>query len=108
MRHSWDGREATGHLKLLNRLRVLFGFLSFQLHRRLRYEVYGPWAHFPPQPGTGADVDAQPSVFMSGSAAHQGAVIAVWGSDEDAVQLEQCVRRVTRNAAKFLTEAGIM
>ena len=47
MRHSWDGCGATSHAKLLNCMRVLFGFLTVHLHRRIRYEVYGPWDHLP-------------------------------------------------------------
>ena len=50
IRHSWNGRSPTGHKKLLIRVCVLFCFLSFHLHRRLRYEVYGPWDHIPPTP----------------------------------------------------------
>jgi hypothetical protein len=64
MRHSWDGRQAPGHHRLLCRVRVLFGFLSFHLHRRLRYEVFGPWPHFP-------NIDpAAPSPNGNGSEPH--------------------------------------
>ena len=35
-------------------------------------------------------------------------VVDVWESDDETVHTAQCVCRVIRNAAKFLTEAGIM
>ena len=70
---------------------VLFGFLSFHLHRRIRYEGYGPWDHMP-QDSTGVaeeqPTDSTPAPRVSTTAAHDGAVTDEWESDEDTPETE--------------------
>ena len=96
MRHSWDGCGATSHAKLLNCMRVLFGFLTVHLHRRIRYEVYGPWDHLPQDSTDVAEeqpADSAPAPRVSTTAAHDGAVIDEWESDEDTPETEGAVAR---------------
>jgi hypothetical protein len=86
------------------RLRVLSGFISFSLHRRLRYEPYGPWSHFPPSaadpiaPESGSPLNTQGDIASSSNdqsfihpesevvlqdPAHEGAVVEAWSDEDD-------------------------
>ena len=106
-RHAWNGREAGGHEKLCHRVRVLFAFLSFHLHRRLRYEPFGPWQHFPQ--GSSSSATALAPVQDEGgrraeAPEHSGAVVDEWESDED-VQVP--TQRLTRRLTSFCVSLGV-
>ena len=87
---------------------VLFGFLSFHLHRRIRYEGYGPWDHMP-QDSTGVaeeqPTDSTPAPRVSTTAAHDGAVTDEWESDEDTPETEGAVC-LSKPLVPFAMEPG--
>lgn len=111
-RHPWNGREAGGHEKLCHRVRVLFGFLSFHLHRRIRYEPFGPWQHFPDRssssmPAPGGNQEAENAqVRLAEAPEHAGAVIDEWESDEEARPLPP-IQRLTRTLTQFCSALGV-
>eukprot|EP00667_Euglena_gracilis_P032871 EG_transcript_51872 len=87
IRHAWNGKEAGGHERLSHRVRVLFAFLSFQLHRCVRYEPFGPWPHFP-QSGPSSTTaptssPRQGCVHLATAPEHEGAVVDEWDSDHE-------------------------
>ena len=106
MRHAWNGKEAGGHERLAHRVRVLFGFLSFHLHRRLRYEPFGPWSHFPQSSSSSTPAPVPTSTVQYASAQeHEGAVVDEWDSDHEGPQFLS--QRLTRSLTTFCTALGV-
>ena len=46
-RNKWRGRETSGDTKLFLRVKILLNFIQFMLRRKVMYQPYGPWGHFP-------------------------------------------------------------
>ena len=107
--HCWGGRDEPAFMNRCHRLRVLTGFISFPLHRRMRYEPYGPWPHNPPSvaPAPAQAPAPTPSPNRRTNEAGQNvatdatdldAVVDEWQSDDEPEQ--PCYVRQTRSAAK--------
>eukprot|EP00667_Euglena_gracilis_P024068 EG_transcript_27469 len=106
MRHAWNGKEAGGHERLAHRVRVLFGFLSFHLHRRLRYEPFGPWSHFPQSSSSSTPAPVStPTVQYASAPEHEGAVVDEWDSDHEGPQFLS--QRLTRSLTSFCAALGV-
>jgi hypothetical protein len=114
-RHAWNGREAGGHERLCHRVRVLFAFLSFHLHRRIRYEPFGPWAHFPQRSSSSSTASVQDqndevTHREPKAPEHAGAVVDEWASDEDegpGLTPSIPAQRLTRNMASYCASLGV-
>ena len=105
----------TLHVLLCHHVRVLFAFFSFHLHRRIRYEPFGPWQHFPcqtpssttaPKPREEEGENAGVRLAAVPEHAGAGAVVDEWESDEEAKPLPP-MQRLTRTLAQFCSSLGV-